>query len=119
MKRKHMVLVIYTFHQIHLVMQMNYFAKKRFPPLVLIKIDDLIIEKRVDSDNPVFLIKEVVRKKATEIPFMFNMKPEEINHTYESIIIRKKKRVWFLLEIRLITGKTIFVIYSRRKKDVL
>lgn len=123
MRKPNMVLQIYTLHQIHLVMQMNYYMKKkRFPPLVLIKIDDLIIGKKVDSENVAFLITEPIRRDPNEIFEMFNIKQEDLDQRYENIfqvIKKKKKRVWFLMEIRLVTSKSIFVIYSRRKKDVL
>lgn len=90
--------------------------------MVLIKIDDLIIEKKVDSENVAFLITEPIRRDPNEIFEMFNIKQEDLDQRYENIfqvIKKKKKRVWFLMEIRLVTSKSIFVIYSRRKKDVL
>lgn len=115
-----MYLKIYTADQLLLLQNLNPLLKQRIPGEVLRKITSLMVNKEMGDKKYIALIVSVVHYDPLDIWGELRLertKAESLDE-YFQIIRRGKKKTWFLSAVQTSAGETIYVIFSRKTKEV-
>lgn len=117
-----MYLEISSMQELNIINRLNpHLGKHKFPILVLIKIDDLFITGKKKEEDSIILVMKPIHRDPIDLFRMLDISIDDLEESYEDyflVVKKNKKRIWYLTEIRLNTGKSYFVLYSRKKKEI-